>query len=357
MSSVQPQIAIVIATYNRERPLLSLLEQLNAQTLAAHEWELWVAVDGSTDGTITLLKEWQERHVLPLNFFHIKNSGQATARHEAILCAKAPRIVVIDDDMEVPPDFLQQHLTAAQDNPQQTVVIGKVTSEPHWQRKPLYSAVVEAGMREMHHRLETKQQQPTATAFVTQNVSFPRDLYLQVGGFDAALRLDEDRELGLRFERNGGVFVYGVHCWAIHHSNVGAYKKWERRQYEYGKYAFQVWEKYQRDPYVHPLRNLVNGSRLNRIAVLVCCPIDVIARASCVALRSMGWLFQQLHIYAPAIATHKAILAIQYHLGVKDVLGSWTAVRELEQEYIKHPDRPLAPTGSGSTVKKPGTSV
>ncbi len=353
MGAAKPEIALIVASYNREKPLQELLENLRGQTLLPHRWEVLVAVDGSSDGTMEMLGRWEQKNILPLRYFYQANAGQAKARHEAILRTEAERIVVIDDDMEVSPDFLSQHLKAAQEDPDHTVIIGKVVPRPKWRQYPLYSAVVEQGMQELHERLENGTQTPSGTAFVTQNVSFPRSLYLATGGFDFTLRLDEDREMGLRLERHGGRFVFGRYAWAVHHSNVGAYATWFKRQYEYGHYAVKVWSKFKGDVYVHPLRNFAMGSRLNHWAVRLCVPTDQKALWATRLLRCAGIVLQKIRLYAPAIATHKAILAIQYHLGVKHALGSWEELLRLHDAYLSDESSPKTPTGVGATMKAP----
>jgi hypothetical protein len=56
-----------------------------------------------------------------------------------------------------------------------------------------------------------------------------------------------------------------------------------------------------------------------------------------------------MKVLEPAIYTHKAIQAVRYHQGVRDALGSWDAVREMERKYVAEPNRPREPTGRGLT--------
>jgi GT2 family glycosyltransferase len=296
-----------------------------------------------------VLERWSARGTLPLQYFVQPNAGQSVARHNGILRTTAEHVIVIDDDMEVCPEFVDAHLQASREQPGPVVVIGKVNPEKTFRKKPLFTAVGEHHLLLLHARLDSGEQVPNATAFVTQNVSFPRKLYLDVGGFDASLRLDEDRELGVRMERAGAKFVFGRAAWAIHHSDVGSYEKWSRRHYEYGKYALQVWEKHGESILLHPLRNFVDGSRLNRALVQAVCKSDRRSHLAESALRWVGNTLQGLEAFEPAIYTHKAIQAVRYHQGLRDALGSWEAVRRMEREYATAPDRPRAPTGHGLT--------
>ena len=95
---------------------------------------------------------------------------------------------------------------------------------------------------------------------------------------------------------------------------------------EYGRSGVYIYEKLGRDVRAHPLRNLVNGSRMNGAAVHALCWSDGLTYTGIEGLRLTGSVLQRLGLTAPAVATHKAILALAYHLGVKDALGSWALV-------------------------------
>jgi hypothetical protein len=121
---------------------------------------------------------------------------------------------------------------------------------------------------------------------------------------------------------------------------MGSYEVWERQQYDYGTVAVRMWEKYARDPYVHPLRNFVEGSLANHVAVRLLSRSDRSARAGTRVLRRAGERLDRAGMRKPALATHKAILAIQYHLGVRHALGSWGGLMAAAREFERHPDRP-----------------
>jgi len=66
-------------------------------------------------------------------------------------------------------------------------------------------------------------------------------------------------------------------------------------------------------------------------------------------LRAIGGGLKKAGIFWPALATYKAIYAIQYHAGVRDALGSWSALRESQKAFMRDPRRPLEPTRGGKT--------
>ncbi len=343
------ELSLVVATYRRPEQLNQLLDSLAHQSLPRNDWELIVCVDELNDReTIATLEVWKRNNLFALTYFCQKNSGQSIARHRAIEQSHGSHIVVVDDDMELSPDFLKGHLSASRKFLGCTVVIGKVVPERHWTKEPLYEALRTEHMLKFHERLEAGQE-PSASAFVTQNVSFPKSLYSKVGGFDFSFRLDEDRELGMRLERAGAQFVFSPEASAIHHSHIGSYEKWYQRQYEYGKYAVLAWQKLDHDPFAHPLRNLVTGSRLNAIFIHLFSPNNCCAKIIAAKLRILGIVLKLAGFMNLALATHKAILAIQYHRGVKDQLGSWKALLREKESFKCTKERPYEPTGKGPT--------
>jgi len=342
-----PQIALVAATYRRPEALATLIASLQAQTLDPAAFEVAVVVDGldELEAAYRSLLERAGREVrFRLHHAFQPNAGQSAARHRAISLTAAPWLCIVDDDMDLAPGFLAAHLAVHRAAAEPTVVLGRVIPEEGWERGPLYEAVRTLGMLELHEALGRSARQASGYALVTQNVSLPRASFEGAGGFDERLRLGEDSELGLRLEFAGVRFAFSAEAAAVHRSRVGSYDTWLRRCLEYGRSNVYIHEKLGRDPRAHPLRNLVNGSRLNAAAVHALCWSDPLAFAGIGLLRRVGGALQRLALPGPAIATHKAILAIAYHLGVKRAWGGWRRVLAAERLLAGSPANPGSPT-------------
>jgi glycosyltransferase involved in cell wall biosynthesis len=346
-ASLPASITVVIASYKRPQALPTVLSALSRQTVSPSEFEVAIVIDGidESEGQYReILERTRRAAAFPLRYEFQQNAGQSVARHRAIASANSRWICVVDDDMDLLPDFLAEHLKALRAGTSKTVVIGRVIPEEGWENAPLYEAVRTSHMLDWHEQLGRGVREPWGQTLVTQNVSFPREFYLAVGGFDEKLRLGEDSELGLRFEFAGGGFVFADKAAAIHRSRVGSYEAWLRRSVEYGRVGVYLYEKLGRDARAHPLRNLVNGSRLNAAAVHALCWSDALARAGIAGLRSTGLALRRLGLVEPAIATHKAILALAYHLGVKSALGSWRRVLDAKHAFASAAEAPRNPT-------------
>lgn len=346
MTAHGPEIALVVATHKRPEALTTLLDALRAQRLDPTRFEVSVVVDGydESEGAYReILEAAAEECKFSLCFAFQTNAGPAAARNHAIRLATAPWICIVDDDMDLDPEFLGAHLELLQEGGPDTVVIGRVVPEEGWERQPLYEAMRTKAMLRMHHQIEQGWPANPA-AFVTQNVSLSRDLFHRVGGLDEGLRLGEDTELGFRLLHAGARFVFGTRAAAVHRSRIGSYRGWLARQFEYGRLSLDLYAKARRDPAAHPLRNLVTGNRLKYLAVHLMCWSDAVGHGCIAALRMLGLLLHRVGLLGPAIATHSGIMAVAYHLGVKQALGSWNAVLEEQRIFTGLPGRPLHPS-------------
>ncbi len=343
------ELSLIVASFRRPDAIRNLMRALARQTLPRSAFEIAVVVDGrdETEAAYREVFAWARRE-LGLPIVHCsfqENAGPAPARHRGILATSAPWICITDDDMEPAPGYLAAHLAALQKGgDDRTVVIGNVVPEDGWERQPLYEAMRTRAMLEMHQALTAGVRRGQGSLLVTQNVSLSRSAYTRVGGFDESLRLAEDTELGWRLERDGARFVFAPEAAAIHRSRVGSYATWLARQFQYGRNAVYIHRKLGGDPRAHPLRNLVNGSPVNRVAVFGLCWWDPLGHAAIAGLRAAGRSFQRLGLTAPAVASHKAILALAFHMGVKDALGSWSALLAERRGFLATPGRPLDPT-------------
>jgi hypothetical protein len=113
---------------------------------------------------------------------------------------------------------------------------------------------------------------------------------------------------------------------------------------DYGRNGVYIYEKLGRDMRAHPLRNLVNGSRLNAAVVRAFCWSEPLTKSAIFTLNVTGKVLQRLGLHSLAIATHKAILALAFHLGVKDALGSWQNVLLAARKFTSAPHAPRNPT-------------
>lgn len=106
-------VSVVLTTYNRAKGLHRILDALLSQTYC--QLELIVVNDGSNDDTDKVLREYSRRdsRIIPVNK---TNGGLSSARNAGIKVATGEFIFFIDDDDDVPSDYIESFMNKEYEN-------------------------------------------------------------------------------------------------------------------------------------------------------------------------------------------------------------------------------------------------
>jgi glycosyltransferase involved in cell wall biosynthesis len=225
-----PAITVVIPTYNRCERLARLLSALDGQDMVP-PFEVIVVSDGSTDGTVDLLR--RARPDYPLVVVEQPNSGPATARNRGLELARGELIVFVDDDIVPAPNLLAAHAEAHRAAGPGTVVIGPMLDPPdhvmsawvRWEQRML---------AKQYAALEQGKYPATSRQFYTGNASVDKAALTAVGGFDPRYRRAEDVELAMRLDEQGSTFVFEGSAKGFHYA-VRSYDGWRDIARSYGR--------------------------------------------------------------------------------------------------------------------------
>jgi GT2 family glycosyltransferase len=289
--SVHQSITVVIATHNRRDLLIEALRGLAGQTLSPARFAVIVVDDGSAPP----VREALSRLSLPyeLTLLEQANRGAAAARHHGILRAEGEVIVILDDDMRVPPELLAEHLAAHARGA--TLVLGRIDDEGEaMARKPIFERMHAALLRRQYEAFRSGRERPRGAHTCTGNVSFRLADYLAVGGFDLGLARSEDSELGVRLEQAGAAVAFADAARTIHRSDVADLDVWMRRNFLYGGCDLRIARKHpaleSADPWrffflIHPASRVLvalslaapsAGARLSRLAIRAAMALDAV---------------------------------------------------------------------------------
>lgn len=111
-----PLLSIIMPVYNVENYLRECLDSLLQQDLTA--CEVLCVNDGSTDGSLAILQEYQGAHPDVFRVFTQANQGQAAARNKALDVAKGELVVFLDSDDYYLPNAI-------------TTIIAHIQAYPH----------------------------------------------------------------------------------------------------------------------------------------------------------------------------------------------------------------------------------
>lgn len=180
---------IQFCTYNRAMLLERVLDACFEQTVPEDAYEIVVVNDGSTDETSEVLHRMAARARCAYEIIEQPNGGLANARNSGIARARGERIIFIDDDVLVLPNFVAEHLRSAESHPANVVRGGAIAVEsfddlppPVWSLK--------------HY---------SGNFFWTTNVSVPLETLRAIGAFNESFDEYgwEDIDVGLRLRERG----------------------------------------------------------------------------------------------------------------------------------------------------------
>ena len=195
VTAESPSASVAIASYNRRDSLRSVLLKLAEQRIPAERFETVVVLDGSTDGSAAMV------HSLDLPYrvrlVEQENRGLAATRNRGASEARNPLVVFLDDDILPEPGWLAEHVGAHADAAPH-VVLGAYP--PVLRRAGYWDQDVRGWWADHFRRKEQPGHRWAFTDVIDGNLSLPRVLFDELGGFDERFRggRRQDWEFGMR---------------------------------------------------------------------------------------------------------------------------------------------------------------
>jgi len=204
----EPEISVLIGTYNRSSLLKKVLESFCSQTLPQDKLEVIIVDDGSSDQTKETSLSFCDR--LPLRYFFQKNSGISAARNLGIYECKAPIVFFQDDDDLASPNLLKEHLLTHKKFPDDNyAVLGYTNLDSKIADNPLMHFVTEVGFYLFSYPRIKNGDILGYKYFWTGRISCKINFLKKHGVFNPILKFgNEDVELGYRLSKHGLKIVY-----------------------------------------------------------------------------------------------------------------------------------------------------
>ncbi|WP_210412486.1 glycosyltransferase family 2 protein [Leptospira yasudae] len=189
MSQNLAPISVVIPTFNRETKVFKAISTVLMQTLLPEE--IIVVDDGSTDSTVSKLKQEfgeEQKRIVILPLVH---KGVSHARNKGVEIARKDWIAFLDSDDEWLPEKLERQWSFIQNHPQTLILQSQEIWVRHGKRvnPPAYLAKKDGWIFE---------QSLDFCSVTPSSVLLKKDLYQSSGGMDEDLPACEDYDLWLR---------------------------------------------------------------------------------------------------------------------------------------------------------------
>ncbi len=192
-----PRVSIVTVTYNARRHLAECLSSVLAQTYA--DIELIVVDGASTDGTLSLVREYEPRFAGRMRWVSEPDDGLYDAMNKGVALATGELIGMLNADDVYPPDAVADAVATWRAYPDAGVVYGDTCnidedSKPTLARPAPPEVTLEVMMEGM--------------IVCHQSMFVTAETYAQVGGYDTRYRILADYEFLMRCIRSGVRFAY-----------------------------------------------------------------------------------------------------------------------------------------------------
>jgi glycosyltransferase involved in cell wall biosynthesis len=312
------KLSVVIATHNRKDSLLRLLTALGRQTLDPRRFEVIVVNDGSEDGTYEALAVVAVPY--SLRVIHQANQGPAVARQNGTLKATGGILLFLDDDMDPCPKLLFEHLQLHEKD-KETVVLGHIKAPPPSFPRPNFVCYEERFLARLYADIQKRALKPSWKDFYTGNVSIPRKLFLEVGGFDVTMQRSEDIELGCRLSARNVNFCFAPEAETIHYSHHRSFPSWLNTAYHDGVFRVRMCNKLNLVSRSHPAMEYYQRHPLSRLMLQISIGSDNVRKWLSEVLRICGDTLSFLRLEGLSYYAYSAIHTINYFAGIRDEMG------------------------------------
>jgi glycosyltransferase involved in cell wall biosynthesis len=247
----------VVPTFNRADALCALLEGIAQLDYPPERVQVLVVNDGGAPLSREAQRAFEVR--LQVRWLDQKNQGPAVARNYGAQHAVGTWLAFIDDDCVPERGWLRALAEAL--NPD-VLVGGAVLNGCPADVYATASQCLFDFLYEYYHRPEGAHSQ--APFFTSNNLALARELFGRHDGFDARLRLGEDREFCARLGAKGVAMRYTARARVMHYRPLRAQTFW-KQHWQYGMGAFEYHRRvrvYRRDTILpEPLRFYANMLR------------------------------------------------------------------------------------------------
>ncbi len=226
-----PSISLIIPTYRREDPLKATLEDVLNQDYP----QLEVLVVDQTPTHTPAIQTYLEQLAAAnkIHWLRVSWASLPAARNYGVRRSRGDIIVFIDDDVQLPPGYLQAHAQVYQERPEVGAVAGRVfdrmkladaekanTSNTPYSIEFLPSEAMDPGIAwyyiDLVHTIKPQQVISTRGC----NMSFRRDIFMKYGiWFDKRFRgnaVREESDFCLRLRQTDYQIWYEPNAYLIH---------------------------------------------------------------------------------------------------------------------------------------------
>lgn len=204
----EPEISVLISTYNRPELLRAAVESFCDQTIDASRYEVVLVDDGSAESAVDeIVAEFADR--IQIVGVCAGHAGRSAAKNLCVHLARGRIVLFFDDDDRVVPDYLERHLAGHAARPEEGVaILGHTDWAPELEISPLMHFITDVDRLMFSYGSLHAGQELDWRGFWEGRISCKRSLLMRHGLHDQRLNYSIDVEMGWRLLPHGLTVVY-----------------------------------------------------------------------------------------------------------------------------------------------------
>lgn len=200
-----PQVSVVIATYNRGYCIGQAVNSVLTQTF--RDYELIVVNDGSTDETLRVLQAYGDQ----IRIIDQENRGVSAARNRGIANARGEWVAFLDSDDEWEPEKLERQMAcAAQYDDLAMISCDALIQDLHGQWHDIFKLCEDVDSWGITSYRPRPLCRLMRCGMFTSGMVYRRALLHAVGGYDEDISVNEDNILSYKVAVQGPLGVVGL---------------------------------------------------------------------------------------------------------------------------------------------------
>jgi glycosyltransferase involved in cell wall biosynthesis len=224
--------SIIIPAYNAGNTIKSCLSAVINQSISRDDYEVIVVDDGSTDGTVIMVKNF------PVKYIWQPNRGPASARNHGAREATGKIILFTDSDC-IPAYKWVEEMTKPFEKIDVVAVKGAYKTNQR-------SLIARLAQTEFEERFEMLKRSESIDMVDTYSAAFRRDIFWQAGGFDESFPVanNEDTDLSYKLSSAGYKMVFNPEAIVYHLRHPDTLLRYARQKFWRGYWRMVVYKRF-----------------------------------------------------------------------------------------------------------------
>lgn len=236
-------ISVVIPTFERPEALRQTLRALALVDYPRERWEVLVVDNGSSAETLAAVRRDIDAIEVTVHWHQQSRRGPAAARNLGVQHARGAIVVLIDNDILVPTDFVARHVKNVQQHPG-CWIVGRIVHQTELRATPF--GRYRDALWEQFHELFGRGGLTEIASMSAANVALPAGDFRRLGGFDEAFAIAscEDWDLAYRARKAGIHVLYDPDNVVVHNDWAVTLRQFCERQRLYSISDVLLYRKY-----------------------------------------------------------------------------------------------------------------